>query len=108
MKLDDARIEQLRGMRKDGKTYQEIKDFFKEAYATKLNDPDISRAAKGVSVPKMFKKRGKRGSYKKTIDAAIASSRGTKVIQAISGCPHRDICRFVDICEPEICKFVRR
>ena len=106
MKLDDARIEQLRGMRKDGKTYQEIKDFFKEAYATKLNDPDISRAAKGVSVPKMFKKRGKRGSYRKS--EAHAKVYGPAKPESGTKCLREGMCKFVAVCEPAICKFLRR
>jgi hypothetical protein len=49
-KLTDAQCEQIRIMRKEGKTYQEITDFFKTTYGVKLNAVNISKAARNVFI----------------------------------------------------------
>lgn len=47
-KLTDAHKEQIRIMRKEGKSHQEVKDFFFETYKIKLNAADICDAAAGI------------------------------------------------------------
>lgn len=51
-KLTDAHKEQIKSMREEGKTYDEIRDFYKEKYNIKLFDCDIARAVKGTSFKK--------------------------------------------------------
>lgn len=55
-KLTDAHKEQIRVMRKEGKTYQEVKDFFIGTYQIKLNDVDIAVASRNMYInPARFK-----------------------------------------------------
>jgi len=50
-KLNEAYREQIRNMRKDGKKYPEIRDFFKENYKLTLYDAQIAATMRG---PKAF------------------------------------------------------
>jgi hypothetical protein len=45
-KLTDAHRDQIKNMRDDGKTYQEIKEFFKTTYGIKIYDGLIAGANK--------------------------------------------------------------
>ena len=49
-KLNDAYKEQIRNMRKDGKKYPEIRDFFKENYRLILYDAQIAATMRGSKV----------------------------------------------------------
>ena len=100
-RLTDVHLEQVRSMRRDGKTYEEIKTFFKDTYNINLWDAEIARICKGVKAPKGFKRRGARGSYKK-------SEAHKAVYEPTKACLHKEICRFAAVCEPAICKFIRR
>ena len=45
IKLSEEQQTQIKSMRQEGKTYAEIRAFFKENYGTKINDPQIARIA---------------------------------------------------------------
>lgn len=78
-KLTDAFREQIRNMRKDGKMYQEIRDFFKESYKIKLFDCNIAAIMRGETSGKLPGKHKKAGANKiKMHPASIKAFRKLK------------------------------
>lgn len=74
-KLTEGHIEQIRSMRKDGKTYQEIRDFFKETYKIKLYDSYIAAIAKGSNTTKQpGEKSGRKRAHKLILPLAEIES----------------------------------
>lgn len=55
-KISEAHKEQIRSMRKDGKKYYEIRDFFQQNYKMKIFDCSIARACKGANIKIKTKK----------------------------------------------------
>ena len=98
-KLTDAHREQICSMCEDGKTYKEVKEFFKKTYNIKLWDAEISKLCKrqGIKVTR------KRGPNKKRKNDASSS----KEQKALELCGSTEICKFIDICNPEVCKHRR-
>lgn len=71
-KLTEGHLEQIRRMRtdkEDRKTYQEIRDFFREKYNIKLFDCDIAAAMKGEILPKGRKSSKKSRKQKSSIQS---------------------------------------
>ena len=95
-KLTDAYREQICSMREDGKTYEEVKEFFKKTYNIKLWDAEISKLCKSQGI-KVTRKRGP--NKKKKSDAP--SSKEQKVLEL---CKSTEICKFINVCNLEICK----
>lgn len=87
-----AYSEQVRSMRSDGKTYADIKTFFSEKYDIKLYDTQISAIMKGVKIPKSIQRRKRK--VKKLAGQEVQGE-----------CTYGDICKFSEICRPDICKF---
>lgn len=57
--LSEEQEDQVRSMRREGKTYEEVKGFFQDNYMIKLNDPFIAGLMK--SSPRgHYKKRGQK------------------------------------------------
>lgn len=98
-RLTDAHREQICTMRKDGKTYEEVKDFFKSTYKIKLWDAEISKICKGRGI-KVTRKRGPNKKKKKD----TSSPKEQEVLEL---CKSTEICKFIEICNPEICKHRR-
>ena len=89
-KLTEAHLEQIRNMKDDGKKYREIRDFFMQTYKIKLYDSTIAKTCKGhTTLPVKTKRKYSKGS----------KQTGTCL------CQFGVICRFKEICKPEICKF---
>jgi len=92
-KLTEAHIEQIKNMSVDGKTYAEIREFFQDTYKIKLWDSEIASIKRGNS-QKVLKTRAKRKLHKMS-----------KTVLPVSDCSLKPICRYVAICNIELCKF---
>ncbi len=73
--------EQILNMRKDGKTYQEIKDYFRKQYSIKIYDNHIANAketAFAEALPAPEKKKAARGRKRIIVSAAAPTPAATE------------------------------
>ena len=85
-KLTEAQQDQIRSMREEGKSYKEIKEFFRETYSMKIYDGKIAKVCGGTQIKKPAKKLAK------------------KEVE----CELKPICKFIELCEPRVCIYARR
>lgn len=85
-KLTEAQQDQIKSMREEGKSYKEIRDFFRETYSMKIYDAKIAKACGGTVIKKQAK----------------------KLAQKEVECELKSICKFIEVCEPRVCMYIRR